>query len=217
MRKDRAFSLIELLVAMAIIAALAGLISVTLARAKHKAKGTGCLSNLKQWGIATHLFAAENNGKLPHDGYATPNAQGSFLTGWYIELPEVLGVPSYWSMPWRTNAEIDVGRSIWICPQNPRRSDGQRLFHYCLNSRVNGDEKQINLARLPNPAATVWLFDNGRINAVAQQNNVHTNLHSEGAHILFVDGHARHFKNVEYWDFSKKAGRTNNPDLIWFP
>jgi len=52
---------------------------------------------------------------------------------------------------------------------------------------------------------------------VAQQNNVHTNLHSRGAQFTFLDGHARRFNNLDYWDFSTNRGRTNNPELVWVP
>jgi prepilin-type processing-associated H-X9-DG protein len=63
----------------------------------------------------------------------------------------------------------------------------------------------------------VWLFDNGRLAGVAQQNNAHTNLHSRGAHFSFLDGHVARFKNVDYWDFAAEEGRTNNPTLLWYP
>jgi prepilin-type processing-associated H-X9-DG protein len=52
---------------------------------------------------------------------------------------------------------------------------------------------------------------------VAQQNNVHTNLHSRGAQLSFLDGHAARFRNTDYWDFQHDKGRTDNPDLIWTP
>ena len=63
----------------------------------------------------------------------------------------------------------------------------------------------------------IWLFDNGKLAAVAQQNNVHTNLHSRGAQFVFLDGHALRLKNTAYWDFAADKGRTNNPDLVWIP
>jgi prepilin-type processing-associated H-X9-DG protein len=67
------------------------------------------------------------------------------------------------------------------------------------------------------PTQVVWLFDNGKKAAVAQQNNVHTNLHSQGAQFTFLDGHSARFRNVAYWDFKTDKGRTNNPDVIWVP
>jgi prepilin-type processing-associated H-X9-DG protein len=102
---------------------------------------------------------------------------------------------------------------------NIRRSNGNNLFHYCLNEHVNGigAGNQTKLCRIPRPVLTVWLFDNGKLAAVAQQNNVHSNLHNQGAHFTFLDGHAQRFRNTEYWNFFTNEGITNNPNLIWIP
>jgi prepilin-type processing-associated H-X9-DG protein len=123
-------------------------------------------------------------------------------------------------MPWRTNASIDPGRSIWICPSNPRRSNGNLLFHYCLNENVNGTgthSQPTPISSINQPTSVIWLFDSRHLPAVGSSTYIHTNLHSSGAQVLFIDGHAARFNNRDYWDFKHHQPITNNPSLIWYP
>lgn len=63
-KRTRGFTLIELLVVIAIIAILAALLLPALSRAKRKAKDAGCLSNLKQLGLAEFLYITDYNGNM---------------------------------------------------------------------------------------------------------------------------------------------------------
>lgn len=219
MKKNRAFTLIELLVVIAIIAILAAMLLPALSKAKQKAHAVVCLNNLKQWGLATQIYATDNGDYLPPDG--TPNpGNNATNTGWYIQLPQVLTLPRYHAMPWRTNGAADVGRSVWICPSNPRRSNGNNLFHYCLNQYINdtGDENRpVKISSLRQHSALVYLFDSKNLPAVGTPNYVHTNLHSGGAQFTFLDGHSARFNSKEYWDYAAKKGRTNNTSIVWVP
>src|SRR5437667_2860868 len=79
---SRGFTLIELLVVIAIIAILAALLLPALRSAKEQAKRASCASNLKQIGLAVHLYVEDYNGWLPND----TNAASFFFHGGYSTL-----------------------------------------------------------------------------------------------------------------------------------
>ena len=212
------FTLIELLVVIAVIAILAALLLPALNRTNSAAVAIACRNHLKQWGLATHLYATGHDDFLPPEGTPNPSAADT-NAGWYVQLPVELNLPRYVEMPWRTNALADVGNTVWLCPANARRSNTNNLFHYCLNQDVNGtgnNNAAIRLGAIRQPAAVVWLFDSKNLPAVGTVRYAHTNLHNRGAQFVFLDGHVARFAVAAY---RNAAGNviTNNPDLIWRP
>ena len=136
--KRDAFTLIELLVVIAIIAILASLLLPALARAKEKAKKTECLNNSRQWALANHLFATDNEDALPRDGMGENGSYpGNLFNGvqtghpqdpnaWFNVLPIEVGdrpLSAYWASPGTANFGINSrtlpfpggNGKIWHC------------------------------------------------------------------------------------------------------
>ncbi|MDR1483214.1 MAG: DUF1559 domain-containing protein, partial [Planctomycetaceae bacterium] len=71
----KAFTLVELLVVVAILALLIALLLPAVQAAREAARRMACSSNLRQLGIATHAFHDAHQELPPHD-YGTPVATG---------------------------------------------------------------------------------------------------------------------------------------------
>ncbi|HEY5911795.1 MAG TPA: type II secretion system protein [Verrucomicrobiae bacterium] len=112
----RAFTLLELLVVMAILALLAAVMLPALSRAKTKSRGIVCLSNLHQQGIALRMYLDQSDGVYPYVA-SIPCANGRGLSYWF----DALGT---------TVSNAQWGEGIFKCP-------AYRGIHYEGETAVN--------------------------------------------------------------------------------
>ena len=68
MKSKKSFTLIELLVVIAIIAILAAMLLPALSAARERARSANCLAKLKQFGLATQMYAEVSDSMIPAMG-----------------------------------------------------------------------------------------------------------------------------------------------------
>ncbi|CAN5372075.1 hypothetical protein BH10PLA1_BH10PLA1_14510 [soil metagenome] len=86
-RHGRAFTLVEMLVVIAIIAVLTSLLLPVISKVRDQSRTLAGLSNLRQIGIGMYLYAGDNNDFLP-PGYLS---KGGDSTNWAIAITPYVG------------------------------------------------------------------------------------------------------------------------------
>jgi prepilin-type N-terminal cleavage/methylation domain-containing protein len=186
---QHAFTLIELLVVIAIIAILAGLLLPVLAGAKQKAKTTQCTSNMRQWGLAFHMYAGDNSDGVPDEGNTVNaiNDPGSATSSdnlhyaWYNCVGPTISQPPlvnlYGGFGALADPPLPTSRSIFSCPSCPDPNTtlgyhnpltvAKAFFMYgenarlCINygTRAHGIA-QTKISSVVYPSQTIFLAEN---------------------------------------------------------
>lgn len=131
-----AFTLVELLITIAIIAIIASLLLPALASGKSKAHQTECAGNLHQWGLAYRMYADDNEDFLPRRGQGVQVlAQINRPDDWFNALPPYFGLSSFEDMVSNDVTPTAQSKSVFICPvaENP---GGAYFLPYGMNMNL---------------------------------------------------------------------------------
>jgi prepilin-type N-terminal cleavage/methylation domain-containing protein len=212
-----AFSLVELLVTIAVIAILAAVLLPVLSSAKNKARRTECVGNLRQWGLAFRMYADDNEDFLPRRGQGIQQlAKIDRPEDWFNSLPSYFGLSSFQLMVSNNTMPEAHSKSVFICPvaENP----GATYFlPYGMNmnlcpwnlplqtkfAEVVQPDAVVTMADAPGPYASTFPSPQGYSPAAR---------HSSKVNLLFLSGQVQSFAGAYAGCGTGDPGRT---DVRW--
>lgn len=211
--KKTAFTLIEVLVVISIIAILAAILFPVFARVRENARRSSCLSNLRQIGLGLQQYTQDNDEQNSRSWYVSSGPSSALASyKWmdaiypYVKSEQVFNCPSH-------NLPVNIAPSASIF-DSYRFRDGTRWGSYAANVTYFGDGNfnpflSRNVASWESPSTTVYVVDGvGRYEIAWQTGNPPISTtnpryisvggfptvferHLETSVVLFCDGHAK--------------------------
>ncbi len=173
-----AFTLIELLTVIAIIGVLAAIIVPTVGAVRASARASQCASNLRQLGVATTLFAADNRDRLPRRTWEFVFDLWPYAQGAGRPLPVISG-----------NPPPDLAGTVFECPAVGEDASAVKRS-YAMNARLLGPVDSVPEVRtrdLKMPSITLLMGD---VLGGSQLYRTTLNPRHRGrVNLLYADGH----------------------------
>lgn len=189
----RAFSLVELLVVIGIIALLIAILLPVMSKAREQSRRTKCLANLRSIGQALFVYANNHRDRLPNGNPPNVWSDASAADWVMVNFAEDLKNAAVFRCPSdKDEEEPDV---IESAIQNRPRS---ARISYEFYSLFFAPEYGPKLARFKGRAPLAWDLDGGprdpRLAGTGDENHG-----PKGGNVLFSDGHAE-WKDVTEWE-----------------
>jgi prepilin-type N-terminal cleavage/methylation domain-containing protein len=213
--RGRAFTLVELLVVVAIIALLLGILLPSLNQARELVRSTICKSNLKQLMYANQMYATENRDYLPFPNSDTMERLGFWDgPGWLYQYPD-RSEPEHVESGalWKSLNQ----RGVYRCPSDdqPREAGPVRnLTSFTMNAAVRGFADRlpsVKQVRFRSEAIIMWEADEqdrfkdddqsatGSWNDGNNYPHQYQSLrHPDGGSVAAIDGHVGSLDAMEW-------------------
>jgi prepilin-type processing-associated H-X9-DG protein/prepilin-type N-terminal cleavage/methylation domain-containing protein len=209
--QSSAFTLVELLTVIAVVALLAGLTATLLPRAKLAAHRAASAGNLRQLGQAVTAFSADHQGRLP--GRVTSSDKWPRLLMPYLQDDvKVLAEPG------DPNSFLRTGRD----PLNNKRNQTSYILNGFNDVGAFSDESVVvTFYGVEQPTRTILMSGQSGTGhfymdfAEGNQNEVLNKAsYGNGANYLFADGSVRFLRVEDYDDTLWLVGKSNPiPDV----
>ncbi len=223
-RARSGFTLVELLVAVAVIALLVGIVLPALSRARQTARATVCLSRLYSLGQAMQMYVDANDGRFPTVGFAHGGLSDE-TTAWINVAAAEIGSAAV------TRCPTDQSRH-WTepLPGTDRLRQLSYATNYYTTGSVVGREEYVVATRIPRPATTIFWVELAEDGNYAAADHVHPETwfanprtlatrevqlerHSGRANYGLIDGHVEAMKFEATYQIDR--ANTQFPRIAW--
>ena len=214
----RGFTLIEIIVVIAIVLVLAAILLPVFTGARETARTATCSNNLKQIGFAIDQYVQDSGGFYPDDDVAKKiksSCAWPVLIFPYLKSAELLQCPSFERGEYLPDCPPSEPIIIKDEPSQYENWDGS--YDLSANSDFQNNGFLVSAVRVRNPSSRILSYDGMGSEATLQHeplpsletlNQKGYNRHRDGLNALFFDGHIKwialdHVYDAKYWSPKK--------------